>query len=279
MKKILAPTDFSETANSALRYAFGLAAFTGMGITILHVFHFLIPTNIPSFEYKEAIKIGELQKEKEIKLQLNKFINSIPGSDKVNFSIHAKYGFAAEKIALVAELEMADIIIMGTKGNTGIKKLLMGSVASEVIQKANCPVMIISKGIIFQPPKKIVFATDFKEINNYSALKGLRDLAIMFNAKVTVLHVHNKGEKELAPVGEKEEWNIENFLPGICPTYQFIEDGKLAPAIENFARSTKADILAVMPQEHNFFINHFGNSVSKELIPIAEQPLLAIKNK
>jgi universal stress protein A len=132
-KKILFPTDFSHASDAGLPLASSLARDTGATLVILHV-------EEPPLAYGGGeLYYGIPEPNTEA---LQKMLADVkPADPKVPYVHRMVTGDPATEIVRVAEEEQADIIVVGTHGRTGLTRLLMGSVAEQVIRRASCPVL------------------------------------------------------------------------------------------------------------------------------------------
>jgi universal stress protein A len=132
-KRILFPTDFSHTGDSALAMATALARDTGATLIIAHVEE--PPVAYGGGEMYYGMPEPALD---EIKQMLSEVK---PTDPQVPFEHRLVTGDPAAAIVRLAAEENADMIVMGTHGRTGLKRLLMGSVAEAVVRRATCPVL------------------------------------------------------------------------------------------------------------------------------------------
>lgn len=135
IRTILHPTDFSERSEYALRLACALARDHGSHLVILHV------ASVPVVVYGEGVVPPDSEDYRQEKEEQLKRL-TLPG-----FTGHAsrrvKEGDPAAEILGLAQDLPADLIVMGTHGRTGLERLLMGSVAEQVVRKAPCPVLTV----------------------------------------------------------------------------------------------------------------------------------------
>ncbi|MFO7714594.1 universal stress protein [Desulfosarcina sp.] len=154
IKNILYATDLSDNARHAYNYAASLAQEYKARITILHVIEKLSTETFLQIEgYVGEEKWKQLQQEKQadfistIKGRLSNFCDEISSEvDACTFQVDkiiVKEGIAAEEILHQAELNDADIIVMGTHGFGMFKEALMGGTARRVVRKSIIPVMVI----------------------------------------------------------------------------------------------------------------------------------------
>jgi nucleotide-binding universal stress UspA family protein len=138
-RKILVPTDFSELSNKAVEKAVALAQRFNAKIDLVHV---LEPAPYPEFGYVHIpMKEGGLRKEAEG--QFEKLRARIPAlAELVNYT-PVRTGNAPYEIVQTARQLNSDLIVIGTHGRTGIKRLALGSTAEKVVRHAPCPVLVL----------------------------------------------------------------------------------------------------------------------------------------
>jgi len=142
-RKVLFCTDFSENADYAFNFAYGIAKRDNGLLYILHV----IPGNpqeafverlIPRDIVENIHKVIEEDTDKKYK---ERYIKKI--DDSVKFEIVTKSGREDEEILEFAKQEEVDIIVMGTHGKTGIENVFFGSVAEKILRHSPFPVFVI----------------------------------------------------------------------------------------------------------------------------------------
>jgi nucleotide-binding universal stress UspA family protein len=133
--KILFPTDFSTLGQSALELATSLARDRGAKLIIAHVEEPPMAYGGGEFYYG----LDEPNRD-ELKKMLAEVMPSDPS---VEFEHRLVIGSPASAILYLAEQEGVELIVMPTHGRTGLMRVLMGSVAEEVVRKAKCPVLTV----------------------------------------------------------------------------------------------------------------------------------------
>ena len=138
-QKILCPVDFFPASLRAFDYALRLAANYDAGVHALHVVAPIIPA-----AYGSPISIADITTEMETqsKRQLQKLKAK---GQKSGVSVHTevRVGDIDTEIRRAISDKKADLLVMGTHGRRGLSRLLMGSVAEEVMRDAKCPVLIV----------------------------------------------------------------------------------------------------------------------------------------
>jgi nucleotide-binding universal stress UspA family protein len=145
LARIVAPTDFSEPSCEALRAAQELALHFSSELILVHIVDPVPPlapgtsltSRVPAFDvagYQQVLQ-GSAQE------RLDSLARTLSADIKHRSVV--KPGLAAQMIVACAEEEHADLIVIGTHGKTGVKRILFGSVAEKVVRTASCPVLTI----------------------------------------------------------------------------------------------------------------------------------------
>ena len=200
LTKILVPVDFSRTSLKALDYAQALAARSGAAVHLVHVVE-----PAPFFAGTEAIPIApphqEVAERCEHALAALAAERIAPG---LPISSAAHIGNPAHEIAAIAKEMQSDLLVISTHGRTGLKHLLMGSVAERVVREAPCPVLVVREReheFAWMPSvrpaplrlRKILVPTDFSD-RSAEALRYAGGFAREFGGRITLLHaVHFAG--------------------------------------------------------------------------------------
>jgi len=135
VSKILVPIDFSTLGQAALEMATSLARDQGAKLLIVHV-------EEPPVAYGGGELYYGLEEPDREALQ-RMLSEVVPTDTTVNYEHRLIVGSPATAIVFLAEKENVDMIVMPTHGRTGLSRLLMGSVAEEVVRKAKCPVLTV----------------------------------------------------------------------------------------------------------------------------------------
>jgi nucleotide-binding universal stress UspA family protein len=145
-KKVLFCTDFSKISDCAFDYAFGIAK---RDEAVLYILHVIPPIPMPYGMYgmdvyltKEQLDEIRATHQKDLEKMFNdKYLNHI--KDKTKVKIVTKSGREDDEILEFAQKEKIDLVVIGTKGRTGMEHLFLGSVAEKVIRRSPIPVFVI----------------------------------------------------------------------------------------------------------------------------------------
>ena len=150
--KILLATDGSKEAELAARTAAELADKTGSELHVVHVFG-IVPwypsypegTGSDEAELEDPLIEEELQRlsEQRSRELLDAEVEKVRSVGGTLVQAHLREGGAAQEIVGLAEEIGAGLIVMGSRGQSGIRRALMGSVSDSVVHHAHCPVMVV----------------------------------------------------------------------------------------------------------------------------------------
>lgn len=135
-KKILNPVDGSDHSVNATRYAIDLARQFDSKVILLHC-HARFPVVLSEPYFQEAI--NEIMKTSE---ELMSPFEKLLEESGVDYETRILEGTPGTNISNVARIEKIDLIVMGSRGVTDFEGLFLGSVAHQVLHKADCPVFI-----------------------------------------------------------------------------------------------------------------------------------------
>ena len=190
MKKVLMPTDFSQNANQALRYASVFADKFDSKLTLFHVIAlFQDDPNNPRRHFPDLQALYTIMDQNAI-ADMDQFDLHF---DKLRVNKVTVRGISpAEEIVNYADSNEAALIVMGTHGRSALGHFLIGSVAEKVVRHAKCPVLTIShpEKEMYELPaiKSILVPIDFSDHSKH-ALKYATSLAGVFAASLEFLHV------------------------------------------------------------------------------------------
>ena len=186
LNNILFATDFSSLSNAALPYALYIARRYGATVHVAHVMPTEAELLLISPENWRAVE----EEDKRVKEHMRPLRNRL---QELSHRVLTPRGKVSDVLAqLIGEHEI-DLLVLGTHGRTGVRKLLLGSVAEEVFRRANCAVLSVGPKVSCKPNdeiqfRRILFATDFSE-ESLAALPFAISLAEEDQAKLVLLHV------------------------------------------------------------------------------------------
>jgi nucleotide-binding universal stress UspA family protein len=265
MNKILVPVDFSDTSFNALKYATKLFAGTEVEITILNTYH----ASSSTFAMKSIDKYLEEDAQMEMDALLMKIEkDKEPGVSLKTKILHSSPITAITSLGNRGEF---DLIIMGTKGASGLKEVFLGSVAGGVIAKTEAPVLVVPDNCAYRPLKEIVFAISGIPFSDPSVVDPLRKLANIHSSEVSVLHI----AKEETPNLKEVVSIIDDLNPSL--NYDF-GTGDVNVRLNDYLKQEDAQLLCLLRSKKDFFTRLFEKSVTKKQTFSSPVPLLILHN-
>lgn len=275
MKTILVPTDFSKNSLNAIDYAVALAKKKRAKIILLNTYHHAPPAvDIPTpSDVINSLRIDSISK-------LETICSEIIKRKKVKCEYISRFDLAVPGIVNVIKEKKADIVIMGTKGASEVKKLLIGSNTANVIEKATCPVISIPEGAVFNGIKKILFATDYNE-SDINVIKKIVELAKMFDAKITILHISDGEFNHFSENAYLKEFKnkVQKKIHYSKISYKLTEGKRLENALQDEIDKTNPDLLVMSTERRNLLEKLFGSSATKRMVYRSEIPLMVFHHK
>ncbi len=140
IRQILVPIDFSDHAKPVMEWARELAKEHGSKLILLHAYH--LPVEFQQLEGAYLPPEFWTNVKTEAQQSLDEYAAEI-GRQGVEVEAVVREGYPATVIEEEAERLGADLIVIGTRGLSGLKHMLLGSIAERVVQRAPCPVLTV----------------------------------------------------------------------------------------------------------------------------------------
>jgi nucleotide-binding universal stress UspA family protein len=282
-KNILFATDFSPPAGVAAKFAEKLAKHYDARLYALHVRPTVVnpmtqPTSWRGLD--EAAKIEDEQNRK-------KLANAFTG---IQAEVLIREGDFWSNLETVLEENNVDLIVIGTRGRSGIKKLVLGSTAEEVFRRVSCAVLTVGPNASAPQTgegSRILFATDFSP-ESYAAVPYAVSLAEEWRACLTLLHVIEDPKvgdlvhstellessdrllRKLMP-SESELWCVPEYL---------VEQGLAADKILEVAARCRAELIVLGVRQPSGFpgaATHLPISAAHKIVSRAACPVLTVR--
>jgi nucleotide-binding universal stress UspA family protein len=275
MLNILVPTDFSPLSKVAVQYAIKIASKLKCDITLLHVITLNKPTRVTTQEKIKALEEELLQSADR---DLLKFIKNVWKDNKSTITIHRSVVRSSdfpEAVKKEAKRLKTGLLIMGTKGASGLKKAMVGSNTTAVIETINIPVLVVPEKAKFSGFKDLVYASDLKNLEK--ELKIMVMYSRNFGSTIHVVHVTQKG-KDVDSIEQKIDKAVSKMgydnIVSLVLVDPFIEG-----AIDQYLNVSKAAGLAMFTHDLSFYEKLLDKSVTRKMAFHSTVPLLAFKKK
>lgn len=273
-KTILIPTDFSGNAQNAINYAISMFDGENPEYILLNAYR-IIPVGAEEYltdmaDFESMSKQGLEQAAKAIK-------KNFPHK-RLTIEVVSKLGYPVEVMDKIVKRKNVDMVVMGTRGASGLREVLIGSNTADAIKTLTCPVLAVPENSTFRPPKNIAFAADFKNIDREILLNPMLEIAKKFKAGILIVHVEHKGV--LVGVDEAlQGMRLHDYFNDVPHLFHEVENSDPAEGIENFIKAHTVDLLVSVARKHSFWENLFSGSTTEKLAMHTRIPLLALQYK
>ncbi len=267
MRKILVPTDFSDNANQALKYAIQLANKFGASIHLLHAYQITSGTG-------RLVSIDHIIHEDRVK-ELNSLLRRMKPELNSSASIdgYVRKGGSVDTICRAAEQLTVDLIVMGTTGASGMKKMFMGSTANNVIKRTELPVLAVPDDFHDFSLDNITISVDDQKVPEPYVLHPAVELAHQFNTEVSLLHVVDHPDTE-SSIDPKLQEHLKQF--GVAYTYFKLSSQDISKGIVEFVQRKNSNLLCMIKHHRSWFQGLFHTSVSGQMAFESKIPLLIL---
>ncbi len=276
MKNILIPTDFSEASAFGMDLAANVAKKTKSKIHLYNAaetgsYYFASdplviapPAAVMMESINEKLKQASLKRMEEIKKKKIFSGLKVELSCDVTANVH-------RSILDYADMVKADLIIMGTKGSSGIAGILLGSTAERVVRFSGRPVIVVPSKIQNLNPKLIVFASDFKE-EAYRMFPVVQAYAAIFKSEIYLLKI-NTSDRFNRTRDDVELISKFNKRFGGKYKFKIYNDYMKEEGILNFSDEIKADMIAIGTHGKTGLRRFFSEDVSEGVVRLAHKPI------
>jgi nucleotide-binding universal stress UspA family protein len=253
MKKILIPTDFSENAWNALTFALALFAKEKCHFLLFHI-NPIVYTGaensviVPHHLLKENVLKESKEKLKSWKFKIEKtFTNK-----NHHFESVAVYDFFVDAIKLQLEESGVDLIVMGTKGASGLKKVTIGSNTGHVITKIKCTLLAVPENAKFNALNNILFPTDYHTGIDIEVLDHLKEIMTLHNSSLSIVYMASKEDEALTKEQERNKDFLEDYFSNSNQISRRIIGTKLEEVIQTLVESEQMDMIVMVAKNQNF---------------------------
>lgn len=261
MNKVLIPVDFSKTSENALVYSCRLFDKSPLEITLVNIFGTsstaLMMKSIDSILIKEA--------KESLNNLIEKYKKLFPD---VQFKSQLYKNYAVQTIVTLGDSGDYDLIVMGTKGATGLKEVFLGSVAGGVISKTKAPVIVVPDEFQFTKLENIIFTINDTKILDHTNLEVFEFISNVHQSKIIALHF-DQNTADYTNYTKK----IKNLNFDIV-TFQ--GTGNVNNDINSFLNKNNADMLCLIKSKKDFMARLFDDSVTLKQTFSTAIPLLIL---
>jgi len=269
IRHILIPTDFSGYSNRAYHFALRLASAVNAKVSLLHVVE-------PPYNFATAVEgmlnIMETNAEKRLNMLIEKRAET--PYQKVEISSVIKHGRTAREILKTIESEDVDLVIMGSKGQNAISRVVFGSVSAVVVNDADVPVIVMPESEAEKETNHLLFATNFREKDPENFLYT-RFIADQLDANTEIIHVAEEMNfnTKLRHLGFKA---IMKETTGEELDVTLKEDKDLLIGLAKHLQENPAALLVLNRYKKSVVQKLFGKNHTGMVLDYAHMPLLIL---
>lgn len=266
MKNILVPCDFSKASVQALRFAVEIASKSRGEVTVLHVIN-LTPNYIETLEinpyYVNSMSIQTELTQQAIRdfEELKKRLNT--GETTVRFVVDR--GLLSQVVLKSIHQHNADLVVMATKGTSGLSELLVGSNTERIVRSSPVPVFAVHKNQTVAQVKNIIFPTTI-DLNKHALIEKVKTLQSFFKAKLHLLNIKT-------PESKQKDQELKTGLENFARFYELknysvvVKHGKTEEeGIIKFARELEFSMIAMSTHGHTGLTHLMLGSIAEDVV-------------
>ena len=278
MFKVVVPTDFSDNAYNALRYACQILKYERSEIFLLHAYADEV------YNQDELVKRSFFNELKEACFQrsehslediLARIVEYSP-NPRHEFKTISVFGTLTDEVNDLVNNENIDLVIMGTRGATNDKNITFGSHTLQLLKYVQCPVLAIPEGYSFKPPREVLFPTDFGLPYKRRELKLLSEMAKAYKSKIHLLHID-----PCARITFRQEDNrlfLTECLKKAELQYETTKEKDKTDAISEYIGKHQIDMLVMVNSRHSHLEDMLYRSTIDRLGLHIKIPFLVLQN-
>lgn len=276
MKKILVPTDFSKTAQTAAEVASGIARKAGAEVILLHVIEegsvdsvrITGEVTYSSMEEKLFImKLIERSKKQLAKMAEDAMFNGV----KVRQEL--RMGTPFHGMRTIITEHKVDLVVMGTAGRSGLAEMLIGSNTEKVVRHANCAVLTVQKKPARPDFKNIVYATSMSKDEEIFA-RVVKQAQGFYDATVHLVRINTPGNFQRDAIVRQYMQDFAKKLMLKNYTINIFNDFSEEEGVIYFADSINADMIAMATHGRTGFAHVLAGSIAEDVVNHSKRPVL-----
>ena len=272
-RSILIPIDFSKNSLVAARYSLGFARHSGFDLHFLHAY---LPFK-SAFQTRADNEDERTEARDAAEEQMERFKKDLGITQQENARFELREGHLLKCLEQVISKEAVAFIIMGTHGETGRRKNILGSNTYDVATSLQIPLVIVPEDNAGFKLERVVFFTNYCETDKHT-LEAFKDISGAPESSVTLVHIEEGSAKQEQPEVQKlEEWKErlqqETHYTGLKT--ELVPGDETIHIINHILKRLDADLtLLTLTRKRNFFDRLFYKSLAKAIVFNPETPVL-----
>jgi nucleotide-binding universal stress UspA family protein len=273
MVNILVPTDFSQLSKSAVKYAIKIANRLGGNITVLHVMTMTRALRISMIEKIRSLDHDLIESAgSELETMIKTMSEQYKVKTPIKFEVVRGSYFPSTLLREARRLH-SGLIVMGTRGASGLTKAVMGSNTNSVIEVSHVPVLAVPEKADFKGFRNVVYASDLRNLEEELVI--LIRYIEKFGSTIHLIHIVPPGD-EVDIIEAKIDSILKKFPYKNIVTLVLV-DNDVDSALDQYVEVSRADVLAMFTHEISFFEKVFDKSMTRRMAFHSRIPLLAFR--
>ncbi|MFS4418144.1 universal stress protein [Maribacter sp. 2307ULW6-5] len=258
MKTLIHATDYSSNAVDALHYANALRLQLAAKLILVHVYQVpLTMGSTTSISHTKKVAQTAEEQRKRLRTFCNEHLGQVVCDRAVD--LRAIQGTSVrEALLALTTKESADLVVMGTQGENLLRKYVLGSTTTALLEHAPCPILAIPPNRPFRALKNMVYATDFEASDRY-ALKALLALAKPFRARVHVVHIAQSATPDPEKGMAHFKAQLEQELPYEDLQWETHFGQDPYATLQEHLAKVEADMVVMLERENGGFLKNLGH--------------------
>ena len=278
MRKILVPTDFSDNAFNALKYACQVFKYEKCEIFIMHAYADEVyqQDKLTKRSQLDVLK-GEISQnsERQLKKVLEEVKHHYPNPNH-NYRMVPAFGSLIDEVDDLVNQENMDIVVMATRGETNDRSLTFGSNTLQVLKYISCPVLAIPEGYEYHAPKEVLFPTNYLVPYKRRELKLICDMSGSFRSTIHMLYIDPI--KKLSLRQEDNQQFLRDSLPKAKLLFETTQEKDKTIAITKYIVHKDIDMLVLVNSRHSFLEDMLSQSTIDKIGLHIKIPFLVMQN-
>jgi nucleotide-binding universal stress UspA family protein len=296
-KNILCATDFSDFSNRTVTYGIALAKEFDSKLFVCHVI------DLSSVAIYGEFQLDPVGLQDRIMNDANEQLQELIGKQQIDWEPLISVGHAADEISRIVEEKGIDLVISATRGRSGLKRIILGSVTERLMRTLSCPLLVVhSPDKEFVAPddqevhiKNILIGCDFSPDSGAAFDYGL-SLAQEFQSELHLAHVietsiYQELHKTESPVEEEIQKEVQTRLiqklqemvpeeaRNWCKPRTSLLDGHPYEELAGYAEKHDMDMIVLGTRGHGLVKSLLIGSTTDRVVRRAPCPVLSVSRK
>ena len=278
MRKVMVPTDFSENAFNALKYACQIFKYERSEFLILHAYADEVYGQDVELKRSFFTELKEVtyQKSENCLVDTIRKIRDYSPNPRHRFKHISAFGTLTDEINDWVNDENIDIVVMGTRGQTNDRSITFGSNTLQVLKYVHCPVLAIPEDYTYHAPRQLLFPTDYMVPFKRRELKLICDMSGSFRSDIHLLYINPLDKLSLRQEDNKQF--LQECLQKANLHFETTEEEDKEIAITKYIVHNDIDMLVMVNSRHSHLEEMLYQSTIDKIGLHIKIPFLVLQN-